>query len=368
VRVDPLISFALIYSHTRLAWKAGMKTRALSSYLVILFCASSLFAQSRINEQGIKYPTEEQLAASKRLHDLLQKPDFITLRLTYSDALGRPTDTPQSYKVKDSFAFKLFITQSLSEQIELEVMLDSFYYTRTELFKDGDSVPYSKEAQRHVQAVENVSPGGSAGPLTLPAGRESGALTVRLEDWYEPLGPGHYQLSIRKRFDWTGEWIQSNSLTFEVEARRPAAIPDGLRIEMVPSGLDKNIARRTYQLASDVHVSVVAVNNSEQRIRVEVVDNYYGDRPQLFKDGQLVPYISETARVCRLKEEHASSIGQASNYFLDPNSTNQLGELSLNTWYGALPPGSYRLVNRRRFEIDGPWTADSPELLFEVVR
>jgi hypothetical protein len=345
-----------------------MKTRVLSSYLVILFCGSSLSAQSRINEQGIKYPTEEQLAASKRLHDLLQKPDFITLRLIYSDSLGRPTDSPQSYKVKDSFAFQLFITQSLSEQIELEVMLDSFYSTRTELFKDGDSVPYSKEAQRHIQRVENEPPGGSAGPLTLPAGRESGALTVSLEDWYQPLGPGHYQLSVRKRFDWTGEWIQSNSLTFDVEPRTPAALPDGLRIDIMPGGMDGKTVRRPYQLGNPVLVRVVAVNNSDQQIKVEVADSHYGDRPQLFRQGQLVPYSGEAEKAYRMKEEHASAVGQASNFFLEPNTSTPLGEFSLSTWYGALPPGSYRLVNRRRFEIDGPWTADSPELLFEVVR
>ena len=69
-----------------------------------------------------------------------------------------------------------------------------------------------------------------------------------------------------------------------------------------------------------------------------------------------------------MKEEHASAVGQASNFFLEANTTTTLGEFSLNSWYGALPPGSYRLVNRRRFEIDGPWTADSAELEFEVVR
>ena len=247
-------------------------------------------------------------------------------------------------------------------------MLDSFYDTRTELFKDGDSVPYSKEAQRHIQNVENVSPGGSAGPLTLPAGRESGALTVRLEDWYEPLGPGHYQLSVRKRFDWTGDWIQSNSLTFDVGARTPAALPDSLRIEIMPGGgLDEKI-RRPYLLRNDVLVRVIAVNNSDQRIKVEVADSHYGDRPQLFRQGQLVPYSSEAEKAYRMKEEHASAVGQASNFFLEANTTTTLGEFSLNSWYGALPPGSYRLVNRRRFEIDGPWTADSAELEFEVVR
>src|SRR6185312_12991813 len=112
-----------------------------------------------------------------------------------------------------------------------------------------------------------------------------------------------------------------------------------------------------------VYVRVIAVNNSDQRIKVEVADSLYGDRPQLFRQGQLVPYASEAEKAYQMKEEHASAVWQASNFFLEPNAATSLGEFSLNTWYGQLPPGSYRLVNRRRFEIEGPWTSDSNELL-----
>jgi hypothetical protein len=57
-----------------------------------------------------------------------------------------------------------------------------------------------------------------------------------------------------------------------------------------------------------------------------------------------------------------------SGFFIEPKTTSQLEGLRLKNWYGPLAPGSYRLINRRRFEIDGPWTADSAELVFEVVR
>jgi hypothetical protein len=38
----------------------------------------------------------------------------------------------------------------------------------------------------------------------------------------------------------------------------------------------------------------------------------------------------------------------------------------LKDWYGPLGPGSYRLIDCRRLEIDGPWTANSAELLFVI--
>ena len=46
----------------------------------------------------------------------------------------------------------------------------------------------------------------------------------------------------------------------------------------------------------------------------------------------------------------------------------QLDELDLKEWYGVLEPGSYRLVNRYRPQLDGSWTAESAALLFQVVK
>lgn len=161
--------------------------------------------------------------------------------------------------------------------------------------------------------------------------------------------------------------MQSNALTFEVATRTPAPLPDSLSIEMMSGGLDEK-AVRPFRLGDPVIVRVVAVNNSDQRIKVEVADSHYGVRPQLFREGKLLPYGREAEKAYRMKEEHATAVGQASNLFLEPNTTTRLGEFSLNTWYDPLPTGSYRLVIRRRFEIDGPWTSDSDELLFEIVR
>ena len=46
---------------------------------------------------------------------------------------------------------------------------------------------------------------------------------------------------------------------------------------MPGGGLDEKI-RRPYLLRNDVLVRVIAVNNSDQRIKVEVADSHYGDR------------------------------------------------------------------------------------------
>lgn len=39
---------------------------------------------------------------------------------------------------------------------------------------------------------------------------------IDLDNWYESLEPGHYELSTRRRFVHGGKWVDSSSITFEV--------------------------------------------------------------------------------------------------------------------------------------------------------
>jgi hypothetical protein len=139
-------------------------------------------------------------------------------------------------------------------------------------------------------------------------------------------------------------------------------------IKLLPSNFQNKPEEKLYRLGSEAYVTVIVENNSDQRIKVEVIDLYYGNRLQLFKDGVLVPYREETAKLIQSKDESPRLVDVSSNLFLDPHTSSGLQNLNLKDWYGPLAPGLYRLINRRRFEIDGPWTADSAELWFEVVK
>jgi hypothetical protein len=188
-----------------------------------------------------------------------------------------------------------------------------------------------------------------------------------MEDWYEPLAVGRYQLIVRKRFAGDGDWVESNPVVFDVRQRRAAApIPNGVRLILVPEDARSSSDGQPYRFGSGVNLRVDAVNESDQPIRVNVIDSYYGNRPQLWKDGKLVPYLKETAKLIESKDATPRLVEVVPDFFIDPKSYHPLG-LGLKYWYGPLSPGLYRLIDRRRFEIDGPWTADSAELLFEVV-
>jgi|GEM_PF-1409272 len=340
--------------------------------IFLLMIGVSSFAQGTIDKYGNYHPTEEEIAKNKRVGELVQHPTFISLRLA---SQGRdvpregPSTTPSPYTVDQRVHFELFLTQNSAEDIVLQSSGWPYREYRPELIRDGDLVPYTKDAQQQVDKSEKEHFSGSMGVSTLSPAREYLCNYVHIEDWYEsPLKPGHYQLIVRKRFAQNGDWVESNPVTFDVIPRRPAApIPAGLKVRLIPSDLKSQAEGQPYRLESEVDVDVLLINDSDQAVRVSVIDPYYGNRLQLFKDGKLVPYREETAKLIQSKDETPRLVDVVSGFFIDPKTTRPEG-LRLKDWYGPLAPGSYQLIDRRRFEIDGPWTADSAELLFEVVR
>src|SRR5258708_2981182 len=145
------------------------------------------------------------------------------------------------------------------------------------------------------------------------------------------------------------------------------AFPAGVTIEMVPEGVEPKTDEKPYPLGSEVQVTLFVANNSDQPLKVNVIDREYGNRPQLFKGGALVPYREDAAELIRSKEENPRLVEIVNDFFLDPKIGTWSQGLSLKNWYGPLPQGSYRLIIRHRFEMDGPWTADTAPLLFEVL-
>jgi hypothetical protein len=233
--------------------------------------------------------------------------------------------------------------------------------------KDGEIIPYSKTRQNQIDSVESGrSLSDSSGAIiTFEPGHEYGPESIDLDSWYDSLSPGRYQLTARKRFVRDGDWVVSNPVYFEV-IPRPAAspIPAGLSFELAPEGAAAK-KNGIYQVAPEVAVIVQVVNNSNQTFNFNVIDRVYGNRPQLFRDGKLIPYRDEMKQRLDAKETNPLLVEIVNDIILEPTQTWPTA-IILKDWYGQLPPGSYKLINRCRFEIDGPWSAESAPLLFEI--
>lgn len=325
------------------------------------------FAQGTVEQRGEYQPSAEQMAAYKRLLDLLRHPTFVTLRLVTVDNSSHETSTPTPFEVGDRMSFQLLITQSLPEALDILRTVSPYYEYRPELVRDGAILPYTEEAQQSVEEANRTPFSGSMSSARLIPGREAIWDRVTLDRWYERLGVGHYQLTVRKRFVHDGDWAESNPITFDIVPRRVATpLPQALKVRLLPDGLEPLPEGQAFRLGNDINIRVFVVNDSDQRVRVSVIDELYGNRLQLFKDGKLVPYRDDTAKLIQSKDETPGLVERAPDFFLEPKTSLGLQQIYLKDWYGTLAPGSYRLIDRRRLEIDGPWTANSAELLFVI--
>jgi hypothetical protein len=333
---------------------------------VFLVCAVTAVAQGSIDNK-VYQPSAEELAERKRVAELLRHPDFLSLRLL-SNPRHAPressTDTPSPFRIKEYIGFRLMVSQSTFEEIPVPVFKWPYTEVRPMLLRDGEVVPYKKEAQTGVEGAESLF--GPAHELKLKTGIEYQLEDIAMDDWYEPLAPGQYQLTVRRRFDWKGEWLTSPTISFEIQTWNAAPIPTGLEIELVPFEMDANKGGEPYHFPNEPDIMVIAVNKSNEPVKVNVIDFHYGNRPQLFKDGMLVPYRDEISKLINSQEQNPRLVDLWNDLFLDPGTRSQTSSINLEDWYGPLRPGSYRLINRRRFEIDGPWSVESAPLLFQL--
>jgi hypothetical protein len=212
-----------------------MFRKPLSICAVLLLSTLSVWAQGTPDQNGVYQPSEQQLAAFKRQQEMLRHPTFVALRLVSSRRFvprEEPTDTPAPYKVKDFIAFQIFVSQNSSEVLRLGTTT-SYYDYRPELIKDGEAVGYSAKAEDRIKRAETQLHSGSLTSIALAPGEEKEWNAVNLDDWYDPLKPGRYQLTVKKQFVSGGDWVVSNPVYFEVIPRTPGSpIPLGVSIEL----------------------------------------------------------------------------------------------------------------------------------------
>jgi hypothetical protein len=140
-----------------------------------------------------------------------------------------------------------------------------------------------------------------------------------------------------------------------------------VRIEISPRHVEQKASNKPYRLGTEGSVRVILKNDTDQRIKAIVVDPYYQNRPRLYKDGKLLSYRNAVTRLVASKDNDPEFVRTGSVVFIERYSSTDIEDLKLSDWYGPLEPGSYRLTNRYRLDIDAPWTAESAELRFEVL-
>jgi hypothetical protein len=141
--------------------------------------------------------------------------EFAPLRRQVSEDIFEKMSGP--FKPTDAIRFNLMGTNT--SLIELLVLRwDNYAQNKPRLFRDNQEVAYRKDMAELIKArhTKDSEPTSMRG-IKLSPNEPKLLQTFDLSDWYEPLGPGHYVLSTQHRFRQGGKWVDSTSITFEVE-------------------------------------------------------------------------------------------------------------------------------------------------------
>jgi hypothetical protein len=185
--------------------------------------ALQVHAQGTIDKHGRYIPTQEEIEANQRMAESLRSPTFIRLRLVFLNPnTDETSDLAPPYKSADRIAIRVILNHYFNGPITIVESRNQYRDLQLELLRDGDVVPYKKEAQQGSKRALTEPPNDGSKTIQLLPGRDyTLPLRINLSDWYKPLLPGHYQLTFKRRFVWGGEWVQSDSITFVVGPPEP---------------------------------------------------------------------------------------------------------------------------------------------------
>lgn len=182
-------------------------TRILAAALCVLpGMAGGIEQESRLSrEQG----------AGARQVERLKNADAFLLLLEYpSRERGVKSEAVARFETGQRMNFRLLIQNNFPEQVVIP--RDDFRSEiRPALHTDGQLVPYRKEVEELVKKRDKEPSSFGSKLESLRPGRVTEE-RVDLADWYAPLEPGTYQLSVSRRFVLGGRWLESPSIAFEV--------------------------------------------------------------------------------------------------------------------------------------------------------
>jgi hypothetical protein len=155
--------------------------------------------------------------AAKQRYDRLRRADFASIEVRrIPPELNQPAEeVARHFKTNERIMFQIVLTNISNTPISFPIG-DNRKQLRPKLIRDGDLVPYRKSLDELLTQKEKEPMFTSAKGATLKPG-DNVVTYLDLKDWYEPLKHGHYQLSVKERFIWDGQWVESSSITFEVD-------------------------------------------------------------------------------------------------------------------------------------------------------
>jgi hypothetical protein len=159
--------------------------------------------------------------SSQAERSVLDTPEVIAVKLApIMKRVSADVYKPHSGPFTAESNIKFAIVATNTSLVPLRVRSwDLYDQNRPRLLRDNQEVSYRNGLSDLLKKKESDGDIISLNVITLEPNHEKTLEYLDLSNWYEPLQPGHYQLSTQRRFIQGGKWVDSASITFEVIAK-----------------------------------------------------------------------------------------------------------------------------------------------------
>ncbi len=142
------------------------------------------------------------------------------------------------------------------------------------------------------------------------------------------------------------------------------------RFELIPGRCDPDkpveeceSKLRSFRVGDDMAFQLLVTNMSIKPVTVPMRDTLLMNHPELYRDGQLVPY--QAALAAKLDTGGIFPVARMDFAYLEPNKRRKLETIWLKYWYDPLQIGHYQLTVQHRFFGVDQWI-DCEPITFEV--
>jgi hypothetical protein len=135
-----------------------------------------------------------------------------------SDVFDDPLAFHSTYTTRSKIYFGIRATNTSFAPLLL-IISDPYLQDRPELLRAGDPVPYRKGLESLLNAKEKDPYMSMSQSVTLSPDEGKLIGYVFVKDWFGSLTAGHYQLTLKHRFELGQDWVESSSITFDIQPK-----------------------------------------------------------------------------------------------------------------------------------------------------
>src|SRR6266496_402333 len=111
---------------------------------------------------------------------------------------------------------------------------------------------------------------------------------------------------------------------------------------LVPIPRDAVTDATPYNPGDKIQFKLVMTQNLSEPFDILVTDVYDQDRPELTRDGDLIPYRKKVAELVKIKDQKLQIFSEVP-MSIEPGKPSPIATIDLDQWFGGLKVGHYQL-------------------------